>query len=413
VELDRMAGNAAHQGVVAVTSAKQYSDLDDVVGAKRGRYSFVIVLDGVEDPHNLGAVLRTADAAGADGVVIPERRAAPVTGTVTKASAGASEHLPIAKVTNIARTVEELKERNIWTVGLDERGPADLRRLDYNMDCALVLGAEGKGLHDLVKKKCDFLVSIPMLGKVPSLNVSVAGAVVMYEIVRQRRAHARIKKRGVRGCEMKLLCVRLCFLCFFCASVLNAFSLDREAFTFTSYDSMSASNPISSAWEFAARSLLETILPRAEDRRAADFVFSQLALHQGWRTSHCSLSPKPTLRYRSHRSAFRSHCYFAGAVAPKGTLEVEIAYEGVIVLDATRLTRIGAPETTARSTDWDQISSKFTAVRGAGYVAWYPIATEAAIFPRATAYLTRLGPMEDPRGRLRHALAGRSAERGC
>jgi 23S rRNA (guanosine2251-2'-O)-methyltransferase len=188
VELDQMAGNAAHQGVVAVTSAKQYSDLDDVVGGKRGRYSLIVVLDGVEDPHNLGAILRTADAAGADGVIIPERRAAPVTGTVTKASAGASEHLPIAKVTNIARTVEELKDRTVWTVGLDERGPQTYDALDYNMDCALVLGAEGKGLHDLVKRKCDFLVSIPMLGKVSSLNVSVAGGVVMYEMVRQRRA---------------------------------------------------------------------------------------------------------------------------------------------------------------------------------------------------------------------------------
>src|SRR5277367_4442333 len=195
-ELDRMAGNNAHQGVVAVTSAKQYNDLDDVIGAKRGRYSLIVVLDGVEDPHNLGAVLRTADAAGADGVVIPERRAAAVTGTVTKASAGASEHLPIAKVTNIARTVEELKERNIWTVGLDERGPQTYDALDYNMDCALVLGAEGKGLHDLVKRKCDFLVSIPMLGKVPSLNVSVAGAVVMYEIVRQRRGQDRAQERS-------------------------------------------------------------------------------------------------------------------------------------------------------------------------------------------------------------------------
>jgi 23S rRNA (guanosine2251-2'-O)-methyltransferase len=187
-ELDRMAGHVAHQGVVAVTSAKQYSDLDDVIGAKRGKYSLVIVLDGVEDPHNLGAILRTADAAGANGVIIPERRAASVTGTVTKASAGASEHLPIAKVTNIARTVEELKDRNIWTVGLDEHGKQAYDALDYKMDCALVLGAEGKGLHDLVKKKCDFLVSIPMLGKVPSLNVSVAAGVVLYEILRQRRA---------------------------------------------------------------------------------------------------------------------------------------------------------------------------------------------------------------------------------
>src|ERR1700694_11266 len=113
-ELDQMAGRAAHQGVVAVTSAKQYSDLDDVVGAKRGQYSLVIVLDGVEDPHNLGAILRTADAAGADGIVIPERRAASVTGTVTKASAGASEHLPIAKVTNIARTGGGLQGSNVW-----------------------------------------------------------------------------------------------------------------------------------------------------------------------------------------------------------------------------------------------------------------------------------------------------------
>lgn len=193
-ELDRMAGNAAHQGVVAVTSAKQYNDLDDVIAAKRGPYSLILVLDGVEDPHNLGAILRTADAAGANGVVIPERRAAGVTGTVTKASAGASEHLPIAKVTNIARTVEELKDSNVWTVGLDERGSQSYDALDYKMDCALVLGAEGKGLHDLVKKKCDFLVSIPMLGKVPSLNVSVAAGVVLYEIVRQRRAQEGASK---------------------------------------------------------------------------------------------------------------------------------------------------------------------------------------------------------------------------
>ena len=187
-ELDRMAGNAAHQGVVAVTSAKQYNDLADVIAAKRDNYSLIVVLDGVEDPHNLGAILRTADAAGANGVVIPERRAATVTGTVTKASAGASEHLPIAKVTNIARSIEELKENNIWTVGLDERGAKTYDSLDYKMDCALVLGGEGKGLHDLVKRKCDFLVSIPMLGKVPSLNVSVAAAVVLYEILLQRLA---------------------------------------------------------------------------------------------------------------------------------------------------------------------------------------------------------------------------------
>ena len=189
-ELDRMAGNNAHQGVVAVTSGKQYNDLDDVVAAKRGQFSLVVVLDGVEDPHNLGAILRTADAAGADGVVIPERRAAGVTPTVTKASAGASEHLPIAKVTNIGRTLEELKSKNLWIVGLDERAPQNYDSLDYKMDCAIVLGAEGKGVHELVRKKCDFLISIPMLGKVSSLNVSVAAGVMLYEIVRQRREKA-------------------------------------------------------------------------------------------------------------------------------------------------------------------------------------------------------------------------------
>ena len=186
-ELDRMAGNNGHQGVVAVTSAKQYSDVDDVLAAKRGTHSLVVVLDGVEDPHNLGAILRTADAAGADGVVIPERRAAGVTAAVAKVSAGASEHLPIAKVTNIARALEDLKSNNLWIVGLDERGSQSYDSLDYKMDCALVLGAEGKGLHDLVRKRCDFLVSIPMLGKVASLNVSVAAGVVLYEILRQRK----------------------------------------------------------------------------------------------------------------------------------------------------------------------------------------------------------------------------------
>src|SRR5215472_2838507 len=189
-ELDQMAGNVAHQGVVAVSSAKQYSDVDDVVTSKRGVYSLIVVLDGVEDPHNLGAIIRTADAAGADGMVIPERRAVGVTGVVTKTSAGASEHLPIARVTNIARSVEELKDRNIWVVGLDERGSQTYDEVDYKMDCAIVLGAEGKGVHDLVRKKCDFLVSIPMLGKVSSLNVSVATGVVLYEIVRQRRKSA-------------------------------------------------------------------------------------------------------------------------------------------------------------------------------------------------------------------------------
>lgn len=186
-ELTRLAHAANHQGVVAVTSEKQYGDLEDLLSAKRGKHAFLLVLDGIEDPHNLGALIRTAEGAGVDGIVIPERRAAGVTAAVVKASAGASEHLPIAKVTNLSRTLEDLKAHNIWTVGLDERAPQNYDQIDYLMDCALVLGAEGHGLHEQIRKKCDFLVSIPMSGKVPSLNVSVAGAIVMYEVARQRR----------------------------------------------------------------------------------------------------------------------------------------------------------------------------------------------------------------------------------
>ena len=186
-QLTRLAKAQTHQGVIAVVAEKKYEDVDDILSRRRGAHAFVVVLDGVEDPHNLGAILRTADAAGADGVVIPERRAVGVNATVAKASAGASEHVPVARVTNINRTLEELKAKNIWVVGLDERGKQNYDELDYNMDCAIVLGAEGHGLHELVHKKCDFLISIPMLGKVPSLNVSVAAAVVMYEVARQRR----------------------------------------------------------------------------------------------------------------------------------------------------------------------------------------------------------------------------------
>ena len=194
-ELNRLAATANHQGVVAVGRSKRYDDLDDILARQRGEYTFLVLLDGVEDPHNLGAIIRTAESAGADGIAIPERRSANVTGTVAKASAGASESLPIARVTNMARTIEQLKERNVWVVGLDERGEQTYDQVDYKMNCALVLGAEGHGLHELVRKKCDFLVSIPMLGSVPSLNVSVAAGVVLYEIVRQRRHAANPKAK--------------------------------------------------------------------------------------------------------------------------------------------------------------------------------------------------------------------------
>jgi 23S rRNA (guanosine2251-2'-O)-methyltransferase len=187
-QLTRLAKTAGHQGVVAVTAEKRYTDLEDLLAHRRGQHAFLLALDGIEDPHNLGAIIRTAEGAGVDGIVIPERRAAGVTATVVKVSAGASEHLPIAQVTNLGRAVEELKSNNIWTVGLDERASKTYDELDYKMDCALILGAEGHGLHDQIRKKCDFLVSIPMLGRVASLNVSVAGAIVMYEAARQRRA---------------------------------------------------------------------------------------------------------------------------------------------------------------------------------------------------------------------------------
>jgi 23S rRNA (guanosine2251-2'-O)-methyltransferase len=187
-DLDRAANTNMHQGVIAVTSSKQYADVDTLLDQRKGEYTFLVVLDGVEDPHNLGALIRSADGAGADGVIIPDRRAAGLTGSAVKASAGASEHLPIARVTNISRTLDELKERHVWTVGLDERGTQSYDELDYNMHCAIVLGAEGKGLHDLVRRRCDLLVSIPMFGHVPSLNVSVAGGVVMFELARQRRS---------------------------------------------------------------------------------------------------------------------------------------------------------------------------------------------------------------------------------
>jgi 23S rRNA (guanosine2251-2'-O)-methyltransferase len=186
-QLDRIANTNTHQGVIAATTSKEYADVDTLLAQRRGEHSFLVVLDGVEDPHNLGALIRSAEGAGADGVIIPERRAVGLTGAAVKASAGASEHLPMARVTNIARALDELKERNVWTVGLDERAAQSYDEVDYKMHCAVVVGAEGKGLHDLVRKRCDFLVSIPMRGQVPSLNVSVAGAIVMYEVARQRR----------------------------------------------------------------------------------------------------------------------------------------------------------------------------------------------------------------------------------
>jgi len=189
-QLDRLARTKSHQGLVAVVAGKSYLDVAELLSSKN-KHLFLAILDGIEDPHNLGALIRSADGAGANGIIIPERRAAAVNATVAKTSAGASEYVKIARVVNLARTLDELKAKNIWIVGLDERGQQNYDQLDYNMDCAIVLGAEGHGLHDLVRKKCDYLVSIPMAGRVPSLNVSVAGAIVMYEVARQRRSQSQ------------------------------------------------------------------------------------------------------------------------------------------------------------------------------------------------------------------------------
>jgi 23S rRNA (guanosine2251-2'-O)-methyltransferase len=187
-QLTRLAKTDAHQGVLALVKEREFLTVEDLMRPKPdGEYRFFLALDGVEDPHNLGALIRTADGAGVDGVILPERRSAPVTGTVAKTSAGASEHVRIARVTNLVRSLEQLKQKNVWVLGLDERGSPDYMDFDFKTDCVLVLGREGAGLHDLVKKTCDHLLRIPMAGMVSSLNVSVAGAVVMYEAMRQRR----------------------------------------------------------------------------------------------------------------------------------------------------------------------------------------------------------------------------------
>jgi 23S rRNA (guanosine2251-2'-O)-methyltransferase len=190
--LTQLAGTAAHQGVVAVVRPKELLTIEDLFeGFDAGQRRLLLALDGVEDPQNLGALLRVADGAGVDGVIVTERRSAPLSPVAVKASAGASEHLRIARVVNLVRALEELKEQNIWVIGLDERGETDYDRFDMTGDCVLVLGREGAGLHDLVKRTCDHLLRIPMAGGVSSLNVSTAGAVVLYEAARQRRAKTR------------------------------------------------------------------------------------------------------------------------------------------------------------------------------------------------------------------------------
>jgi 23S rRNA (guanosine2251-2'-O)-methyltransferase len=194
-QLDRLADSKDHQGVVALAAARPAATLEDILAsanAGRGENGLIVLLDGVEDPHNLGAVIRTALAAGAHGVVIPERRAAGLTDTVARASAGALSHLPVAKVTNLVRAMEELKQAGYWLIGLDEDAPKSYTQADYTSSVGIVLGGEGQGLHELTRKRCDFVVSLPTVGPVKSLNVSVAAGVVLFEALRQRRGKAAV-----------------------------------------------------------------------------------------------------------------------------------------------------------------------------------------------------------------------------
>ncbi len=186
-KLDHMCRGVPHQGVAAIAAAHTYSTIDDIfaLAEKKGEHPFIIVADSIQDPHNLGAIIRTAEGAGAHGVIIPKRRSVGMTYTVGKSSAGAIEHLPIARVPNLNAAVEELKERGVWVFGADPDG-MPWHKADFKGPSALVIGGEDAGISRLLKEKCDFLVSLPMRGKISSLNASVACAVIMYEVVRQR-----------------------------------------------------------------------------------------------------------------------------------------------------------------------------------------------------------------------------------
>ena len=194
VTLDRLAKGGHHQGVVAVAGGAAYANLGEILETAP-EDALLLLLDGVQDTHNLGALIRTACAAGAHAVVVPERRSAGMTPAVVQAASGAVEHLPIVRVNNLARALDELKEHAFWIYGLDERGEKSYDEADYRGRCALVAGGEAKGLHELLKKKCDFLIRIPTRGKIATLNVSVAAGIVLFEVARQRRAASATNKR--------------------------------------------------------------------------------------------------------------------------------------------------------------------------------------------------------------------------
>lgn len=186
-KIDQLAeGN--HQGVIAQVAAYEYAELDDLFAAaeKKNEAPFFLLLDEIEDPHNLGSIMRTADATGAHGIIIPKRRAVGLTATVAKSSTGAIEYIPVVRVTNMAQTIDELKERGVWIAGTDASAKQDYRQMDATLPLGLVIGSEGKGMGRLIRDKCDFLLGLPMVGHVTSLNASVAAALLMYEVHRKR-----------------------------------------------------------------------------------------------------------------------------------------------------------------------------------------------------------------------------------
>ncbi len=186
-KLDYIAGGSTHQGIVAFAAAKEYSTVEEIFefAESKGEAPFIMVLDEVEDPHNLGAIIRTAECAGVHGVIVPKRRSASLSYTVGKASAGAVEYMRVARVTNIASLIDELKERGVWVYGADMDGE-DYSKCDFSGACAIVIGNEGKGISRLVREKCDVIVSLPMKGKINSLNASVAAGILMYSALKNR-----------------------------------------------------------------------------------------------------------------------------------------------------------------------------------------------------------------------------------
>ncbi len=187
-KLDFYCGGANHQGVAVMFASQEYSTVDDIFNAAEERQEkpFIIICDEIEDPHNLGAIIRTAEACGVHGIIIPKRRSASLNATVAKSASGALEYMKVARVTNIPSTIETLKEKGVWVMGADMDGE-DYTSVDFDLPCALVIGNEGKGIGTLTAKKCDRIISLPMHGKINSLNASVAAGVLMYEVVNKRR----------------------------------------------------------------------------------------------------------------------------------------------------------------------------------------------------------------------------------